>query len=184
MWEGREGHTGGNSYIPLFGAGPEAAFCSPHNPARKHKGWQLTPLHPGNLAVYFCLWAPCFHRVSPGRLAAAGLEGWSSSSLKGPAATLPSPTCQARPDSGVRVTLGGGGAGGPDIMLNTVRVPTVSHCERSHLMPLGQNSKGGNPHPSTQSPGALPCWASLHQFKSAQRPLACPALFIPDHPCL
>lgn len=55
------------------------------------------PLRPGNLAVYFCLWAPCFHTVSPGRLAAAGLAGWSSCSLKGPAATLPHPHLPGQP---------------------------------------------------------------------------------------
>lgn len=87
------------------------ASCSLHThvtPSKEPQRLAVTyhpPSRPGNLAVYFCLWVPCFHRVSPGRLAAAGLEGQGFCS-KGPAATLPSPTYQARTDSRVRGDIG------------------------------------------------------------------------------
>jgi hypothetical protein len=92
---------------------PGDASCSLHTHTHHSKqgntkvGSHIShpPSRPGNLAVYFCLRVPCFHRVSPGRLAAAGLEGQGFCS-KGPAATLPSPTYQARTDSRVRGDIG------------------------------------------------------------------------------
>lgn len=117
------------------------------------------PLRPGNLAVYFCLWAPCFHRVSPGRLAAAGLEGWSSCSVKGPAATLPPPP--ARPEqTQVKgdIAMRERGAGGQcsEVIPNTWERPRAP----TEIPP--EASQSGWPNSPTYSPDVLPGQVSLH----------------------
>lgn len=132
--------------------GLELLPAPPPTPGKEAPRLAGPPLLPGNLAVYFCLWAPCFHRASPGRLAAAGLEGWSS--------CCPAPAPPARPGS----TSESG----------------VTGDEGGRSRPGGQDAKGGIPTPNPEPRWSPRVSQSIP--RSSQRvlmePLVCPALFI------